>query len=74
MTLDSRMTLQVVASPTIVILTKLEVSLMLPENISSTGVNHDDCRDDHDDNDCDMFIVEATEWQYQSVEAKIIWP
>jgi len=68
------MTLQVVASPTIVILTKLEVSLMLPENINSTGVNHDDCRDDHDDNDCDMFIVEATEWQYQSVEAKIIWP
>ncbi len=46
---------------------------MLPETIYSTGVNHDDCRDD-DDDDCDMFIVEATEWQYQSVEAKIIWP
>jgi hypothetical protein len=73
MTLDSRMTLQVAASLTIVILTKQEVSLMLPENINSTGVNHDDCRDD-DDYDCNMFIEEATEWQYQSVEAKIIWP
>ncbi len=73
MTLDFRMTLQLAASPTIVILSKLEVSLMLPEYINSTGVNHDDCRDDHDD-DCDMFIEEATEWQYQSVEAKIIWP
>ncbi len=37
-----RMTLQVVASLTIVILMTLEVSFMLPENIYSTGVTHDD--------------------------------
>jgi hypothetical protein len=34
-------TLQVVASPTIVILTTLEVSFMLLENIYSTGVSYD---------------------------------
>jgi hypothetical protein len=35
--------LQVVASPTIVILMTLEVSFMLLENIYSTRVTHDDC-------------------------------
>ncbi len=40
---DSVMTLQVVASPTIVILTTLEVSFMLLANIYSRGVTHDDC-------------------------------
>ena len=42
---DSRviiLTLQVVASPTIVILKTLEVSFMLLENIYSTGTTHDD--------------------------------
>ncbi len=33
--------LQVVASPTIIILTTLEVSFMLPANIYNTGVTHD---------------------------------
>jgi hypothetical protein len=37
-----RMTFQVVASPTIVILMTLEVSFMLLENIYSTGITHDD--------------------------------
>jgi len=41
---DSIMTLQVVVSPTIVILTTLEVSFMLLANIYSTGVTHDSCR------------------------------
>jgi hypothetical protein len=36
-------TLQVVASPMIVILTTLEVSFMLLANIYSGGVTHDDC-------------------------------
>jgi hypothetical protein len=40
-----RMMLQVVASPTIVILMTLLVSFMLLENIYSTGVTHDDCND-----------------------------
>ncbi len=39
---DSIMMLQVVASPTIVILTTLEVSFMLLANIYSRGVTHDD--------------------------------
>ncbi len=37
-----RMTVQVVASPTIVILMTLEVSFMLLENIYITGITHDD--------------------------------
>ncbi len=37
-----RMMLQVVASPTIVILMTLELSFMLLENIYSTGITHDD--------------------------------
>jgi len=41
---DSVMTLQVVASPTIVILTTLEVSFMLLANIYSRGVTRDDRR------------------------------
>ncbi len=40
---DSIMTLQVVASPTIVILTTLEVSFMLLANIYSRGLTRDDC-------------------------------
>ncbi len=36
------MTLQVVASPTIIILTTLEVSVMLLANIYSRGINHED--------------------------------
>ncbi len=40
---SSEVMLQVVASPTIVILMTLEVSFMLQENIYSTGVTHDDC-------------------------------
>jgi hypothetical protein len=40
---DTIMMLQVVASPTIVILTTLEVSFMLLANIYSGGVTHDDC-------------------------------
>jgi len=36
------MTLQVVASPMIIILTIIEVSFTLLENIFSTGVTHDD--------------------------------
>jgi hypothetical protein len=36
------MMLQVVASPTIVILTPLEVSFMLQANIYSGGITHDD--------------------------------
>ncbi len=39
---DSIMMLQVVASPTIIILTTLEVSFMLLANIYSTGITHDD--------------------------------
>ncbi len=39
---DSIMMLQVVASPTIVNLTTLEVSFMLLANIYSRGVTHDD--------------------------------
>jgi hypothetical protein len=35
--------LQVVASPTIVILSSLEVSFTIPENIYSTGITHDSC-------------------------------
>jgi hypothetical protein len=38
-----RMTLQVVASPTIIILTTPEVSFMLVENIYSTGFTSDNC-------------------------------
>jgi hypothetical protein len=37
-----RMLLQVVVSPTIVILTTLEVSFMLLANIYSTGITHED--------------------------------
>ncbi len=40
---DSIMMLQVVASPMIIILMTLEVSLMLLANIISRGVTHDDC-------------------------------
>jgi hypothetical protein len=43
-------TLKVVASPRIVILTTLEVSFTLLENIYSTGITHDDCHDDRHDN------------------------
>ncbi len=39
---SSKVTLQVVASPRIVILTTLEVSVMLLENIYDTGITHDD--------------------------------
>ncbi len=39
---DSRMTLQVVALPSIVILTPIKVSFTLIENIYSKAVNHDD--------------------------------
>ncbi len=46
--------IQVVASPTIIILTTLEVSFMLLENIYSTGVNHDNHHDD-----CNIFIVQV---------------
>jgi hypothetical protein len=49
-----RMTLQVVASPTIIILTVLEVSVTLLQNIYSTVVTHDNCREG-----CNIFIVEA---------------
>ncbi len=45
-----RMTLQVVASPTIIILMTLEVSFTLPESINSTGVTHDNRK---------IFIVPA---------------
>jgi hypothetical protein len=37
----SKVTLQVVASPTIVILTALEVSFTLLENIYRAGITHD---------------------------------
>jgi hypothetical protein len=37
----SKVTLQVVASPTIVIMATLEVSFMLLENIYSAGITHD---------------------------------
>ncbi len=40
---NSIMTLQVVASPTIVILMTLEVSFMLLANIYSRGITHEDC-------------------------------
>jgi hypothetical protein len=40
---DSIMTLQFVASHTIVILMTLEVSFMLLANIYSGGIIHDDC-------------------------------
>jgi hypothetical protein len=40
---NSRMMLQVVASPMIVILPTLEVSFMLLANIYSRGVTHDVC-------------------------------
>ncbi len=40
---DSMMTLQVVASPTIIILTTLEVSFMLLANIYGRGITYDDC-------------------------------
>jgi hypothetical protein len=39
---ESIMTLQVVASPMIVILTTLEMSFMLLANIYSRGITHDD--------------------------------
>ncbi len=42
---DSILTLQVAASPTIVILMTLELSFMLLANIDSTGVTHDDCHE-----------------------------
>ncbi len=38
----SEVTLQVVASPMIIILTTLEVSFVLLDNIYSTGITHDD--------------------------------
>jgi hypothetical protein len=38
----SEVTLQIVVSPTIIILTTLEVSFMVLEHIYSTGVTHDD--------------------------------
>jgi hypothetical protein len=47
-----------VASPTIVILTTLEVLFMLLDNTYSTGITNDDHHDDHDDN-CNIFIVQA---------------
>jgi hypothetical protein len=63
------MTLQVVASPTIIVLTTLEVSLMLLENIYTTGVIHDNHCDDCHDN-----IVQATVQTFwiksKSAEAK----
>jgi hypothetical protein len=40
---DSIMTLQVVASPTIIILKTLEVSFMLLAKIYSRVITHDDC-------------------------------
>jgi hypothetical protein len=39
---SSEVALQVVASPTIVILVTLEVSVTFLENIYSTGITHDD--------------------------------
>jgi hypothetical protein len=39
---SSEVMLKVVASPTIIILTTLNVSFMLLENIHSTGITHDD--------------------------------
>jgi hypothetical protein len=45
------MTLQVVASPTIAILTTLEASFTLSENINSAGVNLEDRS---------IFIAQAT--------------
>jgi hypothetical protein len=49
------MTLQVAALPIIVILTTLEVSFALLENIYSSSITHDDRHDD-----CNIFIVHAT--------------
>jgi len=42
-----RMMLQVVASPTIIRMTTVEVSFMLLENIYSTGITNDDHHDNH---------------------------
>ncbi len=47
--------LKVVASPTIVILTNLEVSFILLANIYSRGINHDDRHVNHN-----IFKVQAT--------------
>ncbi len=47
---SSEVMLQIVASPTIIILMSLEVSFTLPENIYSTGITNDD----------HTFIVQAT--------------
>ncbi len=38
-----RLTLQVVASPTIIILMTPEVSIMLVKNINNSGFTHDNC-------------------------------
>ncbi len=46
-----RMTILVLVSPTIIILTTLELLFMLLENIYHTGITHDDCN---------IFIVKAT--------------
>jgi hypothetical protein len=51
MTLNSRMTLQAVASPTTVILMAPEISFTLLENMYSTCINRDDCS---------IFIVQVT--------------
>jgi hypothetical protein len=48
---DSIMMLQVVASPTIIILTTLEVSFMLLSNIYSRGITHDNRN---------IFLVQVT--------------
>jgi hypothetical protein len=52
------MMLQVVASPTIVIMTTPEVSFMLPENIYSTGVTYD-CQN--------IFITQAADDRWNRV-------
>ncbi len=39
----SEVMLQIVASPTIIILTTLQVSFLVLKNIYSTGVTHEDC-------------------------------
>jgi hypothetical protein len=52
--------LQVVASPTIIILKTLEVSFTLLENIYSTSITH---------KDYNIFIVQATGVMYEGLDS-----
>ncbi len=73
MTLDSnviRMMLQVVTSHMIIILMTLEGSFMLPENIYSPGITHDNHHHDYHD-DRNISIVQATKGKFPTPMLKL---